>query len=272
MPLPDTLLRKLFNWAVSCGIIAAPVGVYERLIYERLISIGSRGHLKISDKPFMEKRDWINRLGWGGWESIAESLPQSDLENLARGLIITERELEWPGGSVAASIKVFRVYEKKFGESSIELANWALKNRGRNQYTPFGRVSSAKDYDGWLHEQRARNERLAESLERERSLQEEAKRRKIQRIDDHKERLREGKSRATLAREFNDHLSAIPAIERLKLVAHSEMPLEVVAKGFIDDFVSAIPLLDDETASVLLKKIGRRNQRPWAQIRQALES
>ena len=130
MPLPDTLLRKLFNWAVSCGIIAAPVGVYERLIYERLISIGSRGHLKISDKPFMEKRDWINRLGWGGWESIAESLPQSDLENLARGLIITERELEWPGGSVAASIKVFRVYEKKFGESSIELANWARLSCG----------------------------------------------------------------------------------------------------------------------------------------------
>ena len=71
------------------------------------------------DRQKLKNLDRINRLWREKWEEIAEPLKQEDCEYLIRGLVITERELEWSGGSVSGAIWVFRVYERRFSPSQF---------------------------------------------------------------------------------------------------------------------------------------------------------
>ena len=106
-------------------------------IFDLLRSIGAKGCLDKDDRFSLVRKDWINRRAKNFWNPIAESLSKPDLENLFRGLVIAERELNWIGGSGASAIWVFHVCQRRFEDASIELANWALINRGRNPYLPF---------------------------------------------------------------------------------------------------------------------------------------
>ena len=114
---------------------------------EILISIGSRGSLTSDDRAALAGFDWINRSGWWKWDRISEPLPETKLKNLFRGLVITEKELEWTGGSVAGAIWVFRTYERRFKNRSETLTDWALRNRGPNSYVPFGSMTFARNMD-----------------------------------------------------------------------------------------------------------------------------
>jgi hypothetical protein len=106
-------------------------------IIKLLISVGAKGCLNKDDRFFLTRKDRINRRHKAFWKPIAESLSQSDLENLFRGLVIAERELKWLGGSGASAIWVYSEYQRRFENASIELANWALINHGHNLHLPF---------------------------------------------------------------------------------------------------------------------------------------
>ena len=106
-------------------------------VIDLLKSVGVKGYLAEDDCLALVRKDWINRRGKEFWKPIAEPLSKPDLENLFRGLVIAERELKWLGGSGASAIWIFHAYQRRFEDASIELANWALINRGRNLYIPL---------------------------------------------------------------------------------------------------------------------------------------
>jgi len=235
-----------------------------------LITVGNLGRLETRERSILAKIDWINRTR-NPWETVAETLSQDALGKLVRGLVVTERELAWAGGSAAAAIWVYRVYETRFDQLSIvSLANWVLKHRGRNNYLPFGGQTAAKSYEEWVREQESKNQRSSAHWESVSTLKEEKKRREVNRIKEHKERIIEGKRRATLVREFNERLASLNEIERLEFIANTEMPLEAVSVALLQGADGEVLALDSKTSKILLQKIDKRNRGPWGRIRRVL--
>jgi hypothetical protein len=107
--------------------------------------------------PDLQKMDWINRFGPArAWERVASDIETDALEWLTKALVITEREFDWVGGSVAAPIWLYRAYSTRVGADADALANWVLRNRARNEYVPFGRRTSARSVEEWRAEEKGR--------------------------------------------------------------------------------------------------------------------
>jgi hypothetical protein len=240
-------------------------------VIKLLRSVGAKGCLDEDDRFAFKRKDEINRKSSVFWESIAEKLSKQDLENLFRGLVIVERELNWIGGSVAGAIWVFQEYKRRFeGNTSIELANWALKNRGRNPYIPFGGLTHASNYHEWIDEKELKAERYGEHI-REQQLQRKEKIiRQEKRVESHEERLQYSEVRAILVKEYNRKLSLAALGERLNLIARSDMPLESVDSKLLNEILVEFPTLDTATKKVLLKKIDRCDRGSWGKIKRIL--
>jgi len=239
-------------------------------VIKLLRSVGAKGCLDEDDRFAFKRKDGINRNSSIFWKSIAEKLSKQDLENLFRGLVIVERELNWAGGSAAGAIWVFKEYKRRFEDSFIELANWALKNRGRNPYIPFGGTTYAANYREWIDEKELKAFRYGEHV-REQQLQRKEKIiRQEKRFESHEERLRDGEVRATLVNEYNRKLSLAALGDRLNLIALSDMPLESVDSKLLNEILVEFPTLDTATKKVLLKKIDRRDRGSWGKIKRIL--
>jgi hypothetical protein len=81
--------------------------------------------------------DWINRLHWNEWNRVTGIMERDPSVYLARGLVRAEKMLGWSGGSVAASIWVFRMVQRRFPQEADALAEWMLANSD-NPWVPFG--------------------------------------------------------------------------------------------------------------------------------------
>ena len=242
----------------------------DRLI-KLLRSVGAKGFLNKGDRLAFYRKDKINRSGTRPfWVTLAEKLSKQDLENLFRGFVIAECELNWAGGSAASGIWVFEVYKRRFEDSFMELADWALKNRGSNSYIPFGGTTYAANYREWIDEKELKAYRYGEHV-REQQLQRKEKIiRQEKRFESHEERLRDGEVRAILVKEYNRKLSLAALGDRLNLIALSDMPLESVDSKLLNEILVEFPTLDNATKNILLKKIDRRNQGSWGKIRQII--
>ena len=171
---------------------------------------------------------------------------------------------------MAGAIWVFHVYKRQFEDTFIELANWALENRGRNPYIPFGESTHAANYHEWIDLKELKAERYSEHL-REQQLQQKAKIiREEKRFESHEKRLRDGEVRATLVKEYNRNLSLAALGDRLNLIARSDMPLESVDSKLLNEILVEFPTLDTATKKVLLKKIDRRDRGFWGKIKRIL--
>ena len=219
------------------------------------------------DKQKLKRLDWINRLWREKWEKIARALAQDECERLIHGLVIVERELEWLGGSVSGAIWVFHVYEDRFAPSHIEVANWVLEHRGRNPYLPFGGQSYARNYDEYLAERQAAQQRSRDHLERQGGQQMDKVRREKERFENFVARLEGGKERAIRVKKFNAKLAPLSVSERLKIIAASDMPLEAISKDLLMDALDAATSIDFETRSKLVQMIDRRSRGIWGQIK-----
>lgn len=78
------------------------------------------------------------------WNTLAKSLPEAELRDLIRGVVLLSRGLQEGssrskgiGGSVSPVIYLFRVYAQRFPEFEDELSTWVVQNRV-NDYEPFG--------------------------------------------------------------------------------------------------------------------------------------
>jgi len=144
-----------------------------------------------------------------------------------------------------------------------EILDWALKNRGQNSYTPVGHTTYAQSLAEYKDEQRelcARRARRSLELEAEKIQAEERKKRKKV---EHKERLKEGLSRAKRVKQALQVLNALSPSERLQTLSNNEFPLEAVSMDMID--IEALKNLSEEELRKLLDRIDRRKG-AWGSI------
>lgn len=229
--------------------------------------------------PHLRRLDWINRFGFGAWERIASTLQTHQLGRLVKILIIAEREYDWLGGSVAAPIWLFRAFRERQNSDAHALATWALANRGRNEYIPFGRIISERCLDHWQVERELRPRRRESRHERAQREKDEEARRAEKRARRAEEAAERGKLRKIASRarhmkliEYVEILRCLNDSERLAYIAsRAELPLEFIPHNLVAESIAAAPALDGMTKQLLAKRVDRRNRRIWKQLRLSLD-
>jgi hypothetical protein len=228
----------------------------------------------LSAIPELRCADWLNR--WGpirAWDGMLSEFTTPQLAYLAKAITVLERDLNWLGGSVAATMWIYRAYEARPDGDADALADWILSNKGRNPYVPFGRSSSARTLLEYRCECEQRRRRKLEHVERE-ALQ---RQRKQERVSEAQQRalLRriEGEQRARRLAAYLKDLLAMRDQDRLQFLAfdHS-FPLEAVPEDLITKDVDAIGGLSAEARDALLTRLDRRKARRWKKIYKALKA
>lgn len=241
-------------------------------ILNRLVSVECNGDPTLiailRAVPNLQRLDWINRFGpAGAWSEVTSEFKTNELERLVKIIVVAEREFEWLGGSVAAAIWLFRSYRDRPDGDADALGDWALKNRGRNDYIPFGRMTSVGSVAEWHVEQRSREE--WRELQRQRILAEK----------DAKARRKEEAAERSLCRKEASrvrHMELQPIVERLRTLGPSErlsyiatkaaLPLEFIPQNLIAECIPVAACLDDETKQLLAGRIGRRRSKVWKSL------
>jgi len=72
----------------------------------------------------------VNRMSWNEWDPITQHLPAAELAVLFRGSVVTEKRLNWKGGSVAAGIWIHRELMRRDEVLARTVAAWALDFTG----------------------------------------------------------------------------------------------------------------------------------------------
>jgi hypothetical protein len=246
-------------------------------VLDRLTSIQREGDPGIAQLlavvPELRRLDWLNRCGLRTWERIAAELRTDVLEWLTKVLVIAEREFDWVGGSVAAPIWLYQAYSSRADADPDALADWVLRNRGRNDYVPFGRRTSVRSVKEWHIEQQAR----ARGREEQRQIEDEKKKLKSERAREtmvrSAARREKGKLRwealETRLRQFRN----FDAETRLRTMGSDpELPLETIPAALVVECVPMANSVDQETKQLVLRRMGRRTREPWKALRAALTS
>src|ERR1039458_527089 len=244
-------------------------------VVKDLIALGSlddspsatRDQLLARLKPF-EK---VNRLGWNCWNEVADTLAETELRNLVRGLTAAESELHWSGGSVASVIWVYRRYESRFPDRAEELADWVLA-RSENRYVPYGRMrAGARSVAEFKSHLSAKAQRHDES-ERE---QEDARQHKRiralvrRRLDQERRVLQAAHSRAHA--ETTAALQGLPAKDRLEHIAWDDFhSLAFYPASFAKVEGQTLEQLDAGTRKRLVDKIAARRKGAWKRLYEQL--
>jgi hypothetical protein len=125
--------------------------------------------------PSLQQMDWVNRFGPAGdWFAILSAFTTKDLERLIKIFVVAEREFDWIGGSVAAAIWMYRTYSLRMDGDPEVLADWVLRNKGRNDYLPFGSMTSARTLEDYHAELSRRARRAARQIKDEVQLRSNA--------------------------------------------------------------------------------------------------
>ena len=225
----------------------------------------------LGECPELGSSDWINRYGPASeWNAVAAQYPTPVLEWLIRVLVTAERELRWLGGSVAAPIWLFRHYQSRNENNAEDVANWILRNRG-NDYLPFGSMTSAGSLDEWRMEQSRRAARRAAHAKRQESNATE-KAGRVRSIQDRVERRKAAsKSRKHALSYLFKQMEAMAPAERLAFIAQSpSVPLEALPEALLESLSQAATSIDVKMRAELLKRIDRRTDRRWKELRMKL--
>ena len=244
-------------------------------ILNRLMSVQYDGDPTIvgieAAVPNLARMDWINCIFTASWAEIASSLPTDELERLTKILVIAEREYAWLGGSVAAPIWLFRAYCERADADADALAEWALLNRGRNDYIPFGISTRARTLEEWHVQQRLYHERKA----LHRYSEQAARAAKVRRATEAAERSLQRK-KASCARHEQllarvKKLRGLSPCERLSYIAANvDLPLEFIPQDLITECMSVAASVDGETKQLLVERIDRRQRKLWKDLFGAL--
>jgi len=244
-------------------------------ILEKLAALEGQADPKLafllSRHPELTRLDWLNRWGPGNaWPSVLAKFSTAQLAYIAKAITVLERDLNWLGGSVAATIWIFRAYQARDDGNADELASWILANRN-NQWSPFGTLSSARTLNEYRSERERRKQRRLSHLEREAVLrqrkEDDAQRRQQQAIL----RCAEGKRRAGRLRGYLEQLEAMSFYQRLRFLAvDRSFPLEAIPACLIAPTLPQVPELPAEIRDALLSRLDRRRTRRWRQLRTAL--
>lgn len=226
----------------------------------------------MAEFPQLGANEWIIRYGsTQEWADIAARYETPALDWIIRVLIVAQRDLNWLGGSVAAPIWLFRAYIDRSDGDAERLARWAVANRGRNEYIPFGSAwgSSLEEWRKWKVDG---PRRIAEKRREEQAHREAKVLRLQERQRAHEQRRRAAKSRGKAIAAVLERLERMSPLERLGVVASDRsLPLGALPPALIRSLLGAAAELDADTRAALLGRIDRRRSNGWAQLRSRVE-
>jgi hypothetical protein len=214
----------------------------------------------------------VNRLPWSDWELATSSLTTADVVFLVKGLTIAESHFRWCGGSVAATIWVFRELIRR-GDAGLlsELATWVFLHRG-NSYLPFGTTLywSYEDFvDRNSPEYLAERERRRQRGEVLKLVQQQAR---IQRRAEMARKHRENRLRGSERRvEVLQQLTELTHRDRwLRIATDWSVTLDFYPSEWthIDD--SELRLLPAETIGLLSDRLNVKCSQSWRELRKRI--
>jgi len=65
----------------------------------------------------------VNQLGPDFWSSVSRNLTNAELEGLNKGLVVSEAEHGWIGGSATSGIWTYRELERRDKERAAQIAD-----------------------------------------------------------------------------------------------------------------------------------------------------
>lgn len=216
----------------------------------------------------------LNCLGPREWEAATETLTEEEHQLLAKGLVLAEEALRWPGGSVAAAIWVYHTYRSQFPATAEQLADWMLAN-STNPWVPFGTnrgsaTSRAEidDYVRWRATARKRSDEK-EAARIELSSAKEAVRK---RLFPFRQRVQQAVSESR--RDLILTIEALPARERLEHLAWDQRhPLSFYPIALLAGTEGAWNEVAQETRDALLNRAAATPRGEWRRWwRQRIES
>jgi hypothetical protein len=208
--------------------------------------------------------DWINRLHWKDWDSVTKDMAHDQLVFLAKGLVRSEQVLKWSGGSVAAAIWVFRMFQSRFPEESDPLAEWMLVNSD-NAWVPFGTnrgsARSLPELESDRNEKRVRQRANEEDAELQRHLR-QVRKSVRDRIASERHAIQAGSSSAR--QQLLDKLSSLSLCERLHHLAWDDVhPINFYPTELAEGAIQQIGGVDRVSLKRLVSKAVARQRGPW---------
>ncbi len=243
---------------------------------EYLIKVGQCNPENINSvkylMDYLKSRDEVNIVHPTEWESKLVPYTDNDIVNLFKGLVLTERELHWIGGSVASAISVYRIIQKRDLEKNHHIAAFAVKY-SHNALVPFGEsriLFSFKSAHIRPERIRARNSpNRARNIDRERREEKRSKGNRENEIH----RLRKlsyeerGDIRAKLLKKYID----LSIIEKLEIMVGDQLyPPEYYPYEWISVSNDEIENLPIELVKKLCDKLSRKTKGEWKRFRNKL--
>ena len=234
-------------------------------------SLGVEPRQRPSPPAPLAKMGWVNTAHRTELEPIADSLALADLQALIKALVILEAHFNWIGGSVAASITLFRVYERRNPVGALDLANWILKNRGRNDYLPFGSSTHARNLEEWNLEKALKQKQRQDREAQQKEQRVQSLLRVKKRAADHSSRVQKGRERGARRDAAIKSILSLPLVRRLESLARDwPFPLESFPTSEVPVAREILTQLDTESRLQLVGRIGRRRGF-WGRLRRDLE-
>jgi hypothetical protein len=233
-----------------------------------LIDLGECGDADSSARETILRRlkpfERVNWLGWNEWTHIMDPLNETGAVNLVRGLVVGELVLKWSGGSAASVIWAFQVFQRRFPNSSDDLADWILR-RSENPYAPFGSmragVRSMPEYRSYLVA-KARRRSEGELAQERQKIHKQVGQAVRKRLTAERAVLQEAHRRAR--QNLVDELSELPVKERLEHIAWDDFhSLAFYPSSFADVTQKDFAELDVDTRQRLLDKMAARHKGAW---------
>lgn len=241
---------------------------------QKLIYLGRTNEAAEKDAIlYFKNRDYLNRLTWKSWQQYTTTLDDIDLIDLFKGLVITERELKWIGGSVAGAIWIYRVIQERKLDSKYEIADFGLRNC-ENPWIPFGSSyygnRTITNYFSFLNEKvkvsTVKAERYNKVLKRvegrkEKRVEAIAELRKLSKVQ-----------RGEILKELLEKHSSSTIIQRLKIIAEDKKyPPEYYPLEWINLTQEEIQNLPKDLIKILYDKLSTKTRGQWKRFAIELE-
>jgi len=231
----------------------------------------------------LEPYSHINTLSPDEAVNVSTNLANDELISLLLGITYVERELEWPGGSVAVTNHLFPLLLTR--DIAIEqinnTADWIIKNTDNN----FLRVypvheSDARSYYDSDSKYREAMERQEAALQR--LAREEAAELKRTEIEAEKQRQKRKLRRLTgnnhrnspIRTELINKLNLMPVHDQIVMIAKDDIHAPNFYPTRCADSASMeiIESLSNEVKQILVLKLKGRHRGPWGVFKKRLLS
>jgi hypothetical protein len=226
--------------------------------------------LLLAAHPNLGCFDWISYSAhFSAWVRTLAGFTTPQLAWLAKSLVILERDLSWPSGTDSVSIWVFQAYQARKDADASALADWILRHRSANAWTPSGTwpfeaYIRGREWQHWQYEVSQEREELERRrrAEKARATQARAKERRHQGLERSKQRL-----------IFLDRLIRMEGRDMLIFLSTDRsFPIEAIPEIIIESGLHAALHLPADVRLSLLRRLDRRKARRWRSFRRALQA